>query len=471
MPGKTIVVGLAVVIVVSTVWALWGRNHDGEAQQEMQASLVVVTELKVAQTPAEGVPLEDDHIIVVSDDGQPQEIPVVLEWTVYQYTVVTTDEGQTKEHSGRIELYQLRSMDPEVPYSWTYWPGCKIRDFKLFPNGPGENYLACVVGSDIICAEVSQPRDARATLVQRYSGTALANAVDIPAGELIHMGAEWGLDAVYRDILIRSVTKDEGDRWVVEIANPMGQEFTIVGEGDNWHVDYRVQIPELTQIATTTQVSLEQSWMFYGAPGQDVKRIPVTLDRTIYDVRALVTGVETVDEWTNPLVCYELHSADPSVAYSFTFWVQWVPESDRIPGVHYTWLEEALRLLSNDKGYSFITVSYDRFVGVMDVSEGNDKTEALREFLWEATTQPQVPEGLAEKALRGAFSGYGAGRLRLVPVVPLFHIWPFAYPTGPAHITVKAVLRDNGDLIVQVSGIKSDKVYSLIFDGENWRKE
>ena len=68
--------------------------------------------------------------------------------------------------------------------------------------------------------------------------------------------------------------------------------------------------------------------------------------------------------------------------------------------------------------------------------------------------------------------GRGAGAVRPVPVTQLFGSWPFAYAVGPHHITIEDVSRNEaGHLVVSVSGIKSDKVYTLIFDGENWRKE
>jgi len=191
-------------------------------------------------------------------------------------------------------------------------------------------------------------------------------------------------------------------------------------------------------------------------------------------VRALVTGGETVTKWSRQLVCYQLQSTDAQIPYSYTFWTHDIAELQQAPpplGRYYFWAEQELKLFSNEQGDDYLAVSRNRFVGIMDVSEPNDRMAALKEFVWLEIKDPPQPEGLSEIALRGGFVGYGAGRLRLVPVVPLFRVWPFAYATGPAHITIQAVSKENGNLIVQVSGIKSDRVYTLVFDGKQWRVE
>ncbi len=225
---------------------------------------------------------------------------------------------------------------------------------------------------------------------------------------------------------------------------------------------------------TTKVLALDRSWVFWREPGEPSKQVAVIMRKTTYDAEAQLNEAETVTKWSRQLVCYQLQSTDPQIPYSYTFWTHDIAELRQAPpppGRYYFWAERELELFSSEQGAKFLAVSRNRFVGLMDVSAPNDKMVALREFVWIEIKDPPQPEGLSEIALRGGFVGYGAGRLRLVPVVPLFHIWPFAYPTGPAHITIEAISKENRNLVVSVSGIKSDKVYTLVFDGEQWHAE
>ena len=108
----------------------------------------------------------------------------------------------------------------------------------------------------------------------------------------------------------------------------------------------------------------------------------------------------------------------------------------------------------------------------MDVSKANDKVVALKEYLMSVQKAPVLSWSISEVAMSGGTFGRGAAQWRPVPVVQFFGDEPFAQAVGPHHITIEEISNDDdGHLVVSVSGIKSDKVYSLIFDGQNWRKE
>ncbi len=233
----------------------------------------------------------------------------------------------------------------------------------------------------------------------------------------------------------------------------------------------RVRVAALEQVSGEPLALDPSHFTITKAPGE-VTRMPVTMQRHIYEVRAQVKVGNDVNEWSGRLRCFDLRSTDPEMPYSYSFWAPYIValHETQEPGTGY-WPGDHLRLFSLG-GNEKTLVGAGRFIWWMDVSEPNGKAATLKEYLLNLHVNPPQPVPHVETALKGRFVGYGSARYRYVPVTALLGLWPFAHPTGPAHITLEDMSRnEDGDLVVRTKGIKSDKPYTLIFDGKQWRTE
>ena len=159
--------------------------------------------------------------------------------------------------------------------------------------------------------------------------------------------------------------------------------------------------------------------------------------------------------------------------YAYAIWTGYVPAMDEAPQgeLTYCWPGEDLRLFSLE-GDERILAGSGQLGWWMDVSRPNDKTEALKRHILSVHVSPQAPVSPGQAALKGELIGQAAARFRLVPAVELLGDVPFAHAVGPAQITIEDIARkDVEHLVFRVKGIKSDKVYTLIFDGKQWQTE
>ncbi len=233
-------------------------------------------------------------------------------------------------------------------------------------------------------------------------------------------------------------------------------------------VDYRVQIVQLNKVATKS-LTLRPDHFLTTQPDGQTKRVPVVMEKQIFQLRGIIEDRESTNEWSGRVWCYEFRSGDPDVPHSYSFWM---PDAPQREGA-ICWPPDELQFFSLENGDKFIGVSRD-YGGVllMDVSKTNDKVVALKEYLMSVQKAPVLSWSISGVAMSGGTFGRGAEQWRPVPVVDLFGDEPFAYAVGPHHITIEDISRDEaGNLVVSVSGIKSDKVYTLVFDGEQWHAE
>ncbi len=185
------------------------------------------------------VSLVDARLVFIGPEEEPQELPVVLERVLCDARVPRRDRPTW---SGRTSLYQLRSASPGNSFSWAVGGPYLPVGFRLFRHEPGHNYLAWVNAGSVFVAEVNQSRSMSEALAECFSADGPfppGGAVDhvrVVAPHLVPDAWHWGRDAFNADITILSVAKDEGG-WVVEIASPEGEEFTIVGDGENWELE------------------------------------------------------------------------------------------------------------------------------------------------------------------------------------------------------------------------------------------
>lgn len=232
-------------------------------------------------------------------------------------------------------------------------------------------------------------------------------------------------------------------------------------------VDYRVQILQLNEVGTKS-LNLNPGYFVTTRADGQPKQVPVVMERQTFELIGMIEEGATTNEWTGTAWCYEFRSSDPEVPHSYSFWM---PDTPKREGVG-CWPPDELQFFSLENGDKFLGLSGDYGVFLMDVSEPNDKVVALKEYLMSVQRKPLMSVDISEVAMSGGVLGRGAERWMPVPVTEFFGDEPFAHAVGPRHITIEEISRDDrGNLVVRVTGIKSDKVYSLIFDGKNWRKE
>lgn len=118
---------------------------------------------------------------------------------------------------------------------WAIWSVRPLAHFRLFSSQRGQNWLAWVHAANIHFADVTHPRDRVTALTERLSGKSPSRFAYVPAGDIVPMDEPWGVDAFNLEINIVCIAKDEAGNFAIEIANPKGEEFTIVGDGENWH--------------------------------------------------------------------------------------------------------------------------------------------------------------------------------------------------------------------------------------------
>ena len=232
-------------------------------------------------------------------------------------------------------------------------------------------------------------------------------------------------------------------------------------------VDYRVQILQLKPLGAKALTLSPDHFLTTGADGQ-TKRVPVVMRKQVFELRSIIEDGESSNEWSGQAWCYEFRSGDPEVPHSYSFWM---PDAPQREGVG-CWPPDELQFFSLENGDKFLGLSGDYGVLLMNVSEPNNNITALKEYLVSVQEAPLLSWSISEVAMSGGTFGRGAEQWRPVPVTQLFGSWPFAYAVGPHHITIEDVSRNEaGHLVVSVSGIKSDRVYTLVFDGKQWRVE
>jgi len=235
MRQKTVLVSLPVVILAVACLSVWGQDKN----LAESAGNVAVVELEPRESRQ--VPLDGDHILIVRPEGEPQQIPVVLEKTTYNLTVVLKDTQNGGECSGGSACYELRSSNPQISYKWAFWSTWPLGKFQLLSNPDGGNYLVSVVQTAVMMVEVSpESRKRSAALVDLFTGkessriTALS-VLDVLDRELFLSGVD--ARNAY-SVTVISVGRDKGGDWMVKVKGPNSEEiFTVVGDGTNWHAE------------------------------------------------------------------------------------------------------------------------------------------------------------------------------------------------------------------------------------------
>lgn len=259
----------------------YGRTRLGEASAATQPLVDYrVQILQLKPLGAKALTLSPDHFLTTGAEGQTKRVPVVMKRVTYKIDA-TIQVGETvKEWSGNLWWYELRSADPQRPYSYSFWVTYSPErdaapvegveywppyDLELFSHENGDKFLADSRSHDVWVMDVSKPND-KIVALEEYlasmqkepfmsawggevamAGGQLGRAADrhwpVPVLQFIgpwHFGRAYGplnikLEAVYRD--------DNGNLSVC-VSGPEpntgirpGTIYTLVLDGEQWRVE------------------------------------------------------------------------------------------------------------------------------------------------------------------------------------------------------------------------------------------
>jgi hypothetical protein len=176
-------------------------------------------QLSVLHTRKERLDL--DHMSLPTNDGKTKDVPVSLETTEYQVSVDGKREGSTYGIT-------LSSLDPSVPYSWTFWPSEAFGELQLVKGNKNKYYLAWGAPGRLCFADVSVPNDK----LQRFHECItthdwMSGVVQmflrglIPSSEL----DTWGVNAHFDSVRVKSIERDDEGNWKVKVSGPKNEKF------------------------------------------------------------------------------------------------------------------------------------------------------------------------------------------------------------------------------------------------------
>jgi hypothetical protein len=192
--------------------------------------------MELQATRRRPIALNREHVLLrAGPGGQSRRVAVVLEETAYEGKLLQLEEGRASERTIAALCYELRSSETAVPYSWCVWSVSAMGRFRLVTSEGPRSYLAWVLRSSVFFAEVSSPRDRCVALADYYTARPIPELVRVPARALVPQVREWGVNALYCDIVVRSIDKDDEGNWVVNISPPDSEEvITLVGKDGDW---------------------------------------------------------------------------------------------------------------------------------------------------------------------------------------------------------------------------------------------
>ena len=208
-------------------------DGDAEAQAEERVIFTGV-EIRPGQTSA--VTLNQTHVLLPTEAGGERRVPVVLEHSLRPYSVDFTWEGRAYHRSGEVHVYQLRSLDAEVPYEWAMvYHGDPMDQVKLFACGSNRNYLVWVRGPGVLLAEMSEARDSRTAVMELYLGQVSFPLHHVLPRDVVG-GRPFGVDAQKSDLHLVSLDRSEAGEFTLKVhGTDPGTVFTLVSaDGETW---------------------------------------------------------------------------------------------------------------------------------------------------------------------------------------------------------------------------------------------
>ena len=187
----------------------------------------------------------DDQLRVATEvKGEWKELRVALVEMSYRLELVDVDaNGDTKHTPMSLLCYELRSKG-DRPYTWAMWSSCGLGRFRLLSDRNANNLLAWVSGRDVFVTTVSGVRDRIEELTHVLSREVRPPHHDapgvqrVPVGILVPEVTSWGVNALFFDISVLSVTKDDRGDMTVQISGPDSKRaYTLVRHEGIWRRD------------------------------------------------------------------------------------------------------------------------------------------------------------------------------------------------------------------------------------------
>ena len=228
-----------------------------------------------------------------------------------------------------------------------------------------------------------------------------------------------------------------------------------------------MKVEEMRSLGDVKTYTLEPSYFPVALPDQTQIRVPAILERTPYHVRASVEFNGLVQEWVGDAWCFDLHSADPAHPYSHTFWMN-THKEPLGEGLNET-ISGTMQFFAHPNGEKYLaSTTYHEWL--LDVSRVSAVEDTLPGYI---SRKLQVPsgEGTVVNALliAGEVIYEGSAPVRHIPVWHLFPGDAFSTASGPIHLEIKDISKDEqGNLVVSVVGLDPKKVLKAIFDGKEW---
>jgi len=233
MLRKLGIAGTIVALLTGAWLSFAGDGDDPEGATEQ------VLSLKMKELGESSVPLAQDHLVIKQADGQRNEIPVALSRTTYDATIRTTMRGLTKDWSGILAFYELRSTDPAVSFTWTLCTSWPVQRVFLLTDDSGEtSYFALTDASKAFFIEILKARDDAAALADFFLIRDWNQGVHVPVIKILDTLPFLTRDATKGpDISIASIGRSKSG-WVVRVYGPNSDRiFTLVGDGATWHTE------------------------------------------------------------------------------------------------------------------------------------------------------------------------------------------------------------------------------------------
>jgi len=186
------------------------------------------------------IPLVGDQAVNVQQPtGSLRQVKVGLVEMAYNLDIARVRQDRVDRFSRtRMKCYEIRSLEPDLPYCWAIWSPEALFNLRLFTDPAGGSFLGWVhPGAVVSFEDVSQPNDRLEALTRRLNapGTPMSQAVQLRP--LIPEVVNWGVNALYWDVRLVSLRKRNDGTFALVVSNPDGTKlYTIVGQGGDWRL-------------------------------------------------------------------------------------------------------------------------------------------------------------------------------------------------------------------------------------------
>jgi hypothetical protein len=183
-------------------------------------------------------PVGDRMVNVQQPKGSLRQVKVALVEIAYRLDLAQLRENKLDIDTGTMRCYEIRSLEPDLPYCWAIWTPEGLFNLRLFTDPAGGSFLGWVhPGAVVSFEDVSQPNDRLEALTRRLNvpGTPMSQAVQLRP--LIPEVINWGVNALYWDVRLVSLRKRDDGTFALVVSNPDGTKlYTIVGQGGDWRL-------------------------------------------------------------------------------------------------------------------------------------------------------------------------------------------------------------------------------------------